>query len=98
MTVLNGITPDIKYKDKIYDRMVDPWRVEAECKNCGKEYKLEPDDFGDFGKDVLAGLADAVIEYHKLSPGQAADKVEERMQKYHNLVKKEDGLYCEDCA
>lgn len=78
--------------------MVDPYRIETECVECGKKYELEVENPPDFVVDVLAGFADAIIQYTKLRPHKAASYVEERMEKHHNLVSKEDGLYCKSCA
>jgi len=69
-------------KLKIYVRyigdIVDPWRVEAECQECGKEYELTSEKHDlDFLKDVAAGLTDVILEYHKLNSDGAANKVED---------------------
>lgn len=78
--------------------MADPYRIEAECANCGKKYKLDIEDTEDFLKDSIAGVVDGVNQLLKRNTHEAADKVEERMQKHHNLNLGDDGkLYCDNC-
>jgi hypothetical protein len=74
--------------------MADPYRVKGTCA-CGKErWKLTVERKSDFAKDVLAGITDAVIQFRKLNPQEAARLVETRMSKHYNLTYQDGKLVC----
>jgi hypothetical protein len=79
--------------------MVDFYRLEAKCAGCGERYRLEVENKGDFAKDSAAGVIEAVIQIGRhVDTQEAANRVEKRMQKHHNLNIGPNGkLYCDDC-
>ena len=79
--------------------MVDFYRLEAKCAGCGKRWRLKVENKGDFAKDSAAGVVEAVVQIGRHANTQeAANRVEKRMQKHHNLNIGPDGkLYCDNC-
>lgn len=80
--------------------MVDFYRLKAKCSDCEEQWELKVEDKGDFIKDSAAGVVEAVIQIGRHADTQeAANRVEQRMQKHHNLNIGSDGkLYCDECS